>query len=442
MKKDAVPSNDKEQTRMQRLFSDQRFLMILSLFLAVIVWVIFVVNNGEDQEITIDNVPVQVNFAGTLAEELDLKPFWSNTAPDLDKLTVSVTVTGKLYENITAKDLLAELVTSSVSSSGDHTLEIRVTHRRAQDRSRFTIDSVTPSSVSLYFERLRTLNFALEPTIEGGKLQVPAGYVTGDTFLSKRSVSISGPASSIYSIDKVLAVFGSQDVLQDTETFPISIVPVDKRGDTLLFLTIEEGAQEITATVPVLKKATLRPALDFADVPQAYLNAPPHYTITPASVKAALPEATLATLVPEGVYGVGEISFRALAPGHNKFTFLAEDLKEIKFTDQTVSFTAEVDMAGMDTVKLALQGSAVRAVPAKDAPEVTMQFRNLANVVVVGPEDVVETLRPENLKGQVEFATETPLDAAEYPVVIQVVQDDGLPLEDCWVYGEYKVRVR
>jgi len=438
-KNTAAQPDDKEQSRLQRLFGDQRFLMALSLLLAVIVWAVFVVTNGEDQESVINNVPVRANFAGTIAEQLGLEPFWSDVGMDLDKLAVSVTVMCPPYENITASDLVAELMINNVNSTGEYTLQIRVTPKGARDR--FSIVSVSPDSVSLYFARERTLNFFLEPAVEG-EIRVPEGYFAGDILLSRRSISVSGPASYVNAIAQVRAVIAPEEMLTETKLFEnIDIVPVDIYGDRLPFLTLEGGAG-VSATVPVWKLASLRPVLDFSGAPDIYLGAPPRYSITPASVQAALPEADLDALTPAGAYSIGIVSFQDLAPGHSRFTFPAEDLKEIVFLDDTRIFTAEVDMTGLDTVKLTLQGSAVKAAAAQDAPEPEIQFRDLADVVVVGPAGVVETLRRENLKGYVEFMSETPLDAADYPVVIQVIQDDGAVRDDCWVYGEYRVRVR
>lgn len=441
--------HEEKERRLQNLFGNKRFLMALSLFLAVIVWVLFVVVNGEDQEIVVTGVPVQpVSFEGTIAEQLGLEPFWSGLATGLENLTVSVTVTSRPYENITARDLYAELVTSSVNSSGEHTLEIRVTPKRAQDRNRFTIVSVTPASVSLYFERPRKLEFELTAEVEG-EIRVPEGYYAGDILFSRRFVSISGPASHVNAIAQVKAVIVPAGPLAETTVFEnVGIVPVDAYGDIPPFLTVAES-EPINATVPVWKRARLRPALDFINVPGAYLSAPPRYAISPASVRAALPEATLDALSPEGVYvegsaspyAVGTVDFHDLAPGHGKFTFSAADLKEIVFLDGTQAFTARVDMEGMDTVSLTLRGGAITALG--DAlPEAAPRFRDVADVTVVGPEEVVANLRPEHLAGQVEFTRETPSDAADYPVAIRVLQDDGMLRDDCWVYGNYKARVR
>ena len=430
----AVQPGDKEQSRLQRLFGDQRFLLVLSLFLAVIVWVVFVVLNGEDQESVIDNVPVRVNYEGSIAERLDLKPFWSDMGTDLDKLTVSVTVMCPPYESITANDLVAELMINNVNSTGEYTLDIRVTPKRPQDRNRFTIDndSVTPGAVSLYFARERALTFNLEPFVEG-EILVPDGYYAGDILLSRLSVSIKGPASYVNAIAQVRAVIPAQGVLGETALLEnIEIVPVDIYGDTPPFLTVEALEGGVSATVPVWKIATLRPVLDFSGVPLGYLNAPPRYSIAPASVEAALPEVVLEGLTPGGAYSVGIVSFRDIAPGHNTFTFLAEDLKEIVFLDDIRTFTAEVDMTGMDTVKLTLPGSAVKAA----GPDDQTRFRDVADVIVVGPADVVKALHPGDLKGLAELPEEI-APGASCPVTI-TLED----YEDCWVYGEYQVRIR
>jgi len=420
----------KNQSLLQKLFSDKRFLMILSLFLAVVVWIVFVITYGEDQEIVIHNVPVKVNWEGTVAEQLNLKPFWSAAAMDLDNLTVSVTVTCKPYESIRAGDLEAVLLTGNVNASGEHTLPIQVAHRRAQDRGRFQIDinSITPPAVPLFFAQLKTLDFPLETVIDG-EIRVPEGYYAADILFSQRSITISGPAPYVNAITQVNAVITTSELLRETKKFEgVPVVPTDIYHDTPPFLTIEGGA-EVDATVLVWKRAALRPALDFSNVPGAYLSRPPAYTISPSSVQAALPEATLDALS-GSFYSIGTINFQQLAPGESTFTFTAADLKEIVFLDKTAKFTAEVDMTGMGSVRLTLPGSAVQ--PAPDTPAEGLRFRDVPRVTVVGPAESLRSLRPEDLYGLADIAE----GESEHPVAVHVNNDA------CWVYGEYTVRVR
>jgi len=408
---------------------DQRVLMGISLLLAMVVWLMLAVINGDEQELTIANVPVGADFSGTVAEELGLEPFWSGPLTDPAQLTATVVVRCKRYESITADTLEAVLVTGNEYTAGEHSLAIRVGPKRQADRERFTIVSVTPGSVPLYFDHPKTLEFELTPAVIGD-IAVAEGYHAEDVLLSKKSVSISGPARLMDAIAAVKAEITVDKTYNETTVFQdVPIVPVDRHGDTSPYLTVEGGAPEVNATLPVWKRATLYPAVDFQNVPGAYLSAPLPVTVNPAAVRAALPESRIAD---DLRYGVGVINFQALSPANNRFSYPAQDLKEVRLFDEIQSFTAIVDLTGFDTARFTLPG-AQAALPSDSG--FNARFEDVNNVVVIGPADVVSALTPFDLAGEAELPEDARPGYTALPVSIRVKNR-----EDCWVYGEYTIR--
>jgi len=146
-------------------------------------------------------------------------------------------------------------------------------------------------------------------------------------------------------------------------------------------------------------------------------------------VLAALPEAALAD---DQSLAVGEIRFRQLSPGSNKFEFNAETLGEIAFFEDVTAFSVEVDMAGMAAVRLNLPGSAVALSPPPET--LVANLRDIAGVTVVGPEEAVRALTSDNLSGIAELPEDAAAGNIRLPVMVSVDSDD------CWVFGEYEVR--
>ena len=414
--------------RMHTFLRDQRVLFGISVLLAAVVWLVLAVINGDEQELTIAGVPVHADFSGTVAaEELGLQPFSSGPLTDPDNLTVTVVVRCKRYENITAETLRAELVTGNVYTAGEQSLPIRVTPRRPADGDRYQLVSVMPPSIPLYIDHERTREFELTPEIIG-EIRVPEDYHAEELqFLPKKIVSVYGPARQVDAITAVKAQINASDIYSETTVFPnVNIVPVDGNGDTSPYLTVEGGSPQINATLPVWKRVTLTPAVDFQNVPGAYLSAPLPVTVSPASLRAALPENRTEDLR----YSVGKIDFRQLAPGSNRFSFPAEDLKEIRLFDETEAFAAVVDLTGFGTGHITLPGAQVGAPPQN---RFTASFDDISNVVVVGPADAVAALTPADLTGEVDLGDAQP-GRSTLPLTVRVNR------EDCWVYGEYTVR--
>jgi hypothetical protein len=410
------------------LLRDQRVLFGISILLAAVVWLVLAVINGEERVSTIAGVPVRVDFTGTVAEELGLIPFSSGPLTDPDNLTVTVVVRCKRYENVTAETLNAVLVTENVFTAGEQSLSIRVSPKNA-DKEHFVIVSCTPASLPLYFDHERTLEFKLTPEVIG-EVRVDEGYHAEDALLSKNSVSVYGPATLVNAIAAVKAEISPEGPYSETAVFRnIRVTPVDRGGNTSPYLVVEGGDPQVNATLPVWKRASLYPAVDFQNVPGAYLSAPLPVTVTPAAVRAALPEDRIAE---DLRYSVGLIDFQALSPASNRFSFPAEDLREIRLFDETQAFTAVVDLAGFDTQRFTLPGAQVQA-PAGGGP--AARFDDINNVVVVGPAQAVAALTPFDLAGEAEIPADARPGRVTLPVAIRVKNR-----EDCWVYGEYAAK--
>jgi len=401
------------------LLQNKRFVMGLSLFLAIIVWVIFAVIEGEEQERTII-VPVQPIRMEGVAEDIGLQPFWLNPAFNPHEFTIEITYRSKRYEVVTAEDFEAVFDTRGVHTVGAFSLPIRVSSERFEFEDRHR-------TLSLFFDHYSENTFDLELVIDGD-IEVPDGFFAAEPLLLTRRVKVSGPRSFVRDIDRVKAILGIEDVLEETTEFEfLEIIAVNQFGDELSYLTIEDGTPEVSAVIPVWQRATLQSAAAFIDMPGAYQGNGNvlRYTMAPASFDAALPEAA----IPESNgFIVGEIYARELSPANNKFTFSAGALTEIHFFETITEFTVEVDMSGMDTVRLDLPGEQV-ALP--EGSGFTGTFRSITGITIVGPADIVNELTPGDLSGIV-TAEELSADANQrLPVAIMIDRDD------CWVFGEY-----
>ncbi|MDR2647643.1 MAG: hypothetical protein LBB67_05940 [Oscillospiraceae bacterium] len=410
-----------------RLFRNQRFLMVFSLFLAVWVWLILVMVNGEDQERTIRHIPVKFDLSGTLSEKMDLQPF----AEGLDELTVDIVIRGKKYEIspavVGAEDFAADLLGGAVNSVGEHQLDIRVDTIDANDRNKFEIVSVSQSMISVYFDHLKEMDFVLEPLVVG-KVQVAEDYYADKMSLSSNVVRISGPATEVNSISRVMAEVEVDAPLEKTTEFAeVTITPVNEYGDNMFYHLTYENT--LKATIPVWKKTFLHAGITFSNTPKAYVGAPLAVTMTPATLNAALPEGNIPKNGDD--YVVGTIDFSKLSPNNSLFTFPSDQLREIHIFDNTTSFQAQVNMAGMAQTALTLNGSAIQAVYASDTPQKQTAFGTVHNVQVVGPKDTIVALTSQDLTADCMITNETPVGSSKQAVTIRIAR------EDCWVFGEY-----
>jgi len=428
-------------------WQDNRVLMAVSLGLSIIVWVVFASVNSNMEEHTIQNVRVDIDLSGTTAEELDLKPFFPSPTGQ-EEIFVDVVVMAPRYDVPAPEDLDAKLKVDSVNRADDYSLAVQVSRAQSSNKSRFEIKDYYVGKVkdrklvNVAFDYERTLPFELIPVVEGN-VDVPEGFYKGDLMLSKKFVSITGPQQKLAKIAAVTAKIVVDQPLKDTMEFEnIEITPLDAAGNAIPHYLTVEG--DVSATLPIWELATLRPMVDFLGAPESYYATPLRYTITPNTVQAALPSASIAA---NQSCSVGAIDFAALSPGHNTKTFSASDLKQVAFLDGTEKFTVWVDMSGLEARAMTLPAANIKlAEPAKpdaNTAAFTAQFRNDVQVTVVGTPEALDELTAENLQGEAVWNSDTPAGQTVLDMRVRVVEPtaDGKadPHPSCWIYGAYTV---
>ena len=429
-------------------WQDNRVLMAVSFGLAVIVWIVFASVNTGMEEQTISNVRVNIDLTGTTAEELNLQPFFPSPTGQ-EEIFVTVMVMARRYDKPTAEDLSAKLVVDSVNRADDYSLAVLVSHAPSVDKSRFEIKDYYVGGVkgrklvNVAFDYERTLPFELIPVLEGNT-DVPDGFYQGDLMLSKKFVSITGPQQKLAKVAAVTAKIVVDQPLKDTEVFEnIEIIPLDADGNAIQHYLTVEG--DVSATLPIWELVELKPMVDFLGAPESYYATPLRYTITPNTVRAALPSASISA---DQSYSVGAIDFAALSPGQSTKTFFASDLKQAAFLDGTETFTVRVDMSGLEARTMTLPAANIRlAEPKPDTGAAnaafTARFRESVQVTVVGTPEMLDELTAENLRGEAIWGSNAAAGQNDLElrghVVETTAEGKAEPHPACWVYGTYTI---
>ena len=180
----------------EKIFYNNKFLFILSLVLAVALWAIVKINySGNTNKIITD---VKVSIDSSLAQENDFIPFVED-----EGLNVDVEVTGKSYNisSLSKDDIIVEASAGYVDSAGYKVLTL--TARSSE--TEVDIASVTPSTITVFFDRKANDAFNVEAKIENGdELQSTDEYYVGKPVPSLNTVNVTGPASVIENLKKVI----------------------------------------------------------------------------------------------------------------------------------------------------------------------------------------------------------------------------------------------
>ena len=415
----------KSNFSIRRLVYNDKSLIICSIIAAIVIWVLSSMNLSPDTTKKI-NVPVSIDFSGTIAEQLGIEYFGNNS------VTVDVTVSCKKYlvRDIDENDITAVLQTNTITSTGYQTVPIIVS---AADDAEFTIESYYPSSLAGFYDVVQEISKPVELNYVNTGFAAE-GYVAGDTTLNQSNVIIRGARTYVTNVNSVVADIKLESELTESQVVNLVPVALDSNGAPVdnVEIVIPEGETALIATVPILKVQNLPPSVIFIGGP----NDPESFLDIEYSVKSiqvgALESAQLTTL------NLGNISFADLNLGKNTFDFDPNTVSGIKVLDGTEEVTVTVTVPEDYAVKrIPISKSDIVAELPNYVATITSVSQN--SITVVGDKSALEGIDKSSLT-----YTLAPLEGDE-PISEKTVQcrlsvsinGNG----KCWILGFYTVTV-
>ena len=138
-----------------KLIENKKFLIALSILIAVIAWFTVATTFDPYQERVISDVPITLNLAGTTAEAQQLSVI------DGQDTTIDVKIQGKRYliADVTADDLVVTPNLATVTAPGQYEVSLSV-QTKDPNETDFSIRGYT-QTVTLRFDHVKSVNFDL-----------------------------------------------------------------------------------------------------------------------------------------------------------------------------------------------------------------------------------------------------------------------------------------
>lgn len=415
------------------LLDSNRFCFIFSLVVAAVIWLVVSMYASPVVTRTVSNVKVQINITDdSTPSKLGLQIFGQTD------YYVDVNVTGKKYlvsdSALTANDIVVTASTSYVSDAGKNTLKLKA--EMANSNSDVTINSMSAETIDVYFDTLKEQQNTLEADVRYTvSSDVTDGYILDQPILSLSSVTLSGPATEINKVSRVVARVTTDKPPVSTQTYDAEIIPLDADGGTFNYITVE--ADKVTVTLPVKKIVDFTTAVTFEHSPLDYTNSSPlTYKVSPSKVTLAVP--TSDTQVDSSTVSVGKIDFNSLDNTVNTFTFSAANMSYTCLDAGVTSFTVTVDLSSMS--KSAFSSISLGSISITNAPEgkkISVTSTALDTVYVVGPSSSISSLTADGLYVEMDLSNADLANGAN-TVPVRVYAKGK---NDCWVYGSYSVGI-
>lgn len=420
----------KNKITLHSLFADNRFVLALSIFMAIIFWASVCIVFSPQTEVVIEDVPVNFEIENSVPEQCGLQMFGEN------QYTVDITVSGSRYvvggKSLSPKDFKVTALTSNVTSAGTHSVKLRVT--KLNDSIEYTIESCSENFLNIYFDQYieKTVNVSVE--VNSDEI-VADGYIAGnDYIMDSKTVVVGGPAMEVSQLHSVIASVNIDEPLSSSKAFSASLMAVNENGEPLKYITfdgVENG--KMTVTVPVYKMTNLPLSVNFINSPSSYVGNPVSYSCSPSKLNVPVLQngTTYSSL------NVGDIDFSKLKPGENKFTFPVRNINGIKKNSTSYStVTVTVNMPTVEENVVAIKTDNISIANAPDGK--TLKFFNsrINDVVLYGTKSEIDNLNLNDLKAKIDLKNLDIKDGGNELTVPLYIKDT----ESCWIYGEYNIK--
>ena len=312
--------------------------VVLSVALAVCLWVYVSYINSSDNTYTFRNVPVEFTGLDTLegrglmisdgAEQtitLNVRTSWS-TALRLSSEAISVTVD-----------------VSSIESAGTYTTGYRINYPTGVSGNSVSITGSTAQNVTYTVARRTERSVEVQGVFRG---EVAEGYQREEFSFSPSTILIAGEESAVNQVDHALVTVTRDEPLSETFSgeMPFQLIGLDGTVLDLEELNLETDVNTVQVTLPVVQLKEVELTVDLlpgggATADNAVV------TINPSTITVSGSEADLAGL---SSISLGEIELGNIF-SQDTFTFdiqLASGLENVSGETQA---TVTVEITGLTT---------------------------------------------------------------------------------------------
>ncbi len=245
-------------------------LWLFSIFLAVACWVYIAVAVNPDYEVNFYNVPIQMDITNSRAEAYGL----SLLHPD-EQLTTDVTIAGSrtALGGLTKDDLI---VSVDFDTNVDDMVGTQLLSVKLKTKSGYQPPNVTFSreTVEVQLDRYETKQFPVSEVLYPNiSLYDDEMHIHEEAIVCEPStVAITGPSSTLATVDHVRVTVTDSVKLYQTRSFPdcatFSLINAD--GKTIDDPALQVQTARFAVTIPVTYSKTLPVSISLSGVPSGF----------------------------------------------------------------------------------------------------------------------------------------------------------------------------
>lgn len=412
----------KKKLSLNKLFQNNKFLIILSLVISTITWVYMSMGTTNDTSVTISNIPIQIELPDQLVNN-SLQVF-SDT-----EQTATVTVTGSraVLGSISTKDITVTAATNGIDSAG--TYQISLSAVKTNPSANFQIIStVTPSNVNVIVDYLRETSFPIQENVV---YKVADGYYAS-TSLASKNITVSGPQTEIAKIAKVSASAELDGILDDSTSATADILLYDKSGNRIStdLLKMEFGTVE--ASISVLPEKTVKVVPEFMNKPEGLNLGDDMLSVEPSEILLAGPKKVLDNTKS---IKLESIDFATLSNKRYEYNDQGINIPtDCKNISNSTAAKVVLDLSSLSKKTYTVDSFKVSGLSSEYKADVT---QTNMSVTVIGSKKELENLKSSDIECIIDTSDQSgTVGSVQMPVTFKLKGTST-----CWVSGSYKANI-
>ncbi len=372
------------------LLNSNKFLMVISLLIAFAIWV--TVSPQRDMTIT---CPVTLSTKNSSAGKLGLEII------DGKDQNISVTVQGEWYNisELSSDDINISYSFTGVVDPGEY--EVAISATKTNSAADFTIESVSPEKVKVSLDHISTVTYPIE--VIANNIKSEDGYIVGTPIIDndKGEIQITGPATKMKKLSKVVAEINVEETLSKSKIFKSELKLLNKSNKEMDISSFTLPYNEVDVIVPINQSKTVPIEARFDNVPEAYKSSPIPHTLSQNSIeligtKEALDKIDKIELDP--------IDYKNLTPKNNKFNIALNLPSGVTTSNGIDSVTVTVNMSGFSSKTINV--SKFNTVNLKKSTTATVETE-YKSVTIVGPSRVIDTISSTDVHIECDMSNNT-----------------------------------
>ncbi|MCD8006489.1 MAG: hypothetical protein LUF29_05875 [Oscillospiraceae bacterium] len=422
-----------EKTQKTKFFKSGNFyLMLFSVALAFVIWIIMSLTVFPETTVTLKDVPIDFSLDGSYADVAGISVM--KTSVD----TVNVVISGERYliGDYTADDIHVSVNVDAVRATGSYDLSLVVT---SVNGDTIEVDQIEPSTVKVDFDYMVTKTFSVEDgtlVADVSNLTAAEGYIIDEDeiTISPSTIELYGPQDYIDQITSVAVKVDNAAIIQSTMTSNLNSVVFYSGNEAFENEDVTADNESFEVTVPVYMFRDLDLSVTLTSTVGSFDLSSIAYSISPSSILVRSQTTNLNNLDPINLdyISVSDITVGSVVTVSIDKNANYENISGV----ETATITFELD--GYAEKAVTLSNSQIYIVNSPDDKTVTVETAQIQNVILVGPEDVLEQISSSDVIAEIDM-----LDYANtsvsYTIMDLTIYVPGY--DNVWCYGKYRVYV-